>query len=73
MPERVKIVEVQRSYPAREGRKATSVYLPNDVHYTLSLLALNEGSSLQKLGEEAFMLLLEKRGARIRKPPAAAE
>lgn len=60
-----------RAYPAREGKKALNVFLSYDLHYTLSRLALDENTSLQALAEEAWMDLLEKRGVRLKRAPAA--
>ena len=48
--------------PSRRGRRAVTMYVDTAGHFQLRMLALEEGSSVQKLAIEAFNDLFQKRG-----------
>lgn len=51
-----------RRPPSREGKRVLSVYLDPLAWKQLRMLALDEGSTTQELGEEAINLLFAKYG-----------
>ncbi len=57
-----------RRAPSREGKKVVGIYVDRRVWLALRAMAVEEESSLQALGEEAFDDLLLKRGRRLPPP-----
>ena len=48
--------------PSRRGRRAITMYVDHAAHFQLRLLALEQGTSVQKLAIDAFNDLLQKYG-----------
>ena len=48
--------------PSRRGRRAVTMYVDNSAHFQLRLIALEQGTSVQKLAIEAFNDLFQKLG-----------
>ncbi|MBX9863586.1 MAG: hypothetical protein K2Y42_12640 [Hyphomicrobium sp.] len=50
--------------PSREGKKALLLWLPEELHRKLKLSAVEDGVTLQEVGEMVFRAYLGKRSKR---------
>ena len=53
--------------PSRTGLKTVVIYVDQEVSKALRILAIEENTTLQALGEEAFNLLLSNRGIKVKR------
>ena len=54
--------------PSRVGLKAVITYVAPEVSAALRHLAIDQNTSVQALGEEAYMLLLAQYGRKVKLP-----
>ena len=58
--------------PSREGLKTVVTYVVPEISAALRHLAIDQDTSMQALGEEAFALLLEKYSVKVKAPKKEA-
>ena len=59
--------------PSRVGLKAVITYVAPEVSAALRHLAIDENTSVQALGEEAYTLLLAHYGVKVKNPKKEAK
>lgn len=54
--------DVVKKSSSRAGKKSVITYMDAEMHLKLKILAAQNGTTIQELGEQGFKLILEKLG-----------